>query len=99
MQGSKDVVDLVTHTPCAIGYSGLGYATSAVKALCLSKAAGEPCVSATIEAAKTRKYPMARPLYMYTLGDVAGPAHDYIAWIRSPVGQKIVAENGFIPLD
>jgi phosphate transport system substrate-binding protein len=99
MQGNKDVVDLVTNTPCAIGYSGLGYATAAVKALCLSKAKGEPCVGATLQTAKSRKYPMSRPLYMYTLGDPAGPIHEYIAWIRSPAGQKIVAENGFVPID
>jgi phosphate transport system substrate-binding protein len=99
MQGSKDVVDLVTNTPCAIGYSGLGYATSGVKALCLAKAKGEPCTPPSVEAAKAKTYPMARPLYMYTLGDVRGPVHDYLEWIRSPAGQKIVTESGFIPHD
>ena len=28
LNGSKEVVELVAHTPCAIGYSGMGYATA-----------------------------------------------------------------------
>jgi phosphate transport system substrate-binding protein len=40
MHGSKDVVDLVEKTPCAIGYSGLAYATDHVKLACVSKDGG-----------------------------------------------------------
>ena len=39
MHGSKDVVDLVENTPCAIGYSGLAYATDHIKMACVSKVA------------------------------------------------------------
>jgi phosphate transport system substrate-binding protein len=98
MQGSKDVVDLVMHTPCALGYSGLGYATAGVKTLCIAERAGEPCVTPTIETAKTRMYPLSRPLYMYTLGEPQGNARAYIEWIRSADGQELVARSGFIPI-
>ena len=98
MQGSKDVVDLVHNTPCAIGYSGLGYATPGVKALCIPDNSGE-CVAPSVETAKSRKYPLSRPLFMYTLGEEQGPVKAYLGWILSPPGQKIVAEQGFVPLN
>lgn len=98
MQGSKDVVDLVAHTPCAIGYSGIGYATADVKAICVSAKTGEPCVTPTVEAARSKVYPLARPLYMYTLGEATGSVQEYLAWIHSADGQRIVGENGFVPI-
>jgi len=98
MQGSKDVVDLVSHTPCAIGYSGLGYGTDQVKSICVADKTGEPCIVPTLEAARTREYPLSRPLFMYTLGEAEGPLAQYLEWIRSPEGQRIVASTGFVPL-
>jgi phosphate transport system substrate-binding protein len=50
MQGSKDVVDLVSHTPCAIGYSGIGYGNDQVKVSHLRQDR-EPCVEPTMETA------------------------------------------------
>jgi phosphate transport system substrate-binding protein len=49
MHGSKDVVDLVEKTPCAIGYSGLAYATDHLKLACVSKDDGGSCVSPTVK--------------------------------------------------
>ncbi|RMD82091.1 MAG: phosphate ABC transporter substrate-binding protein [Candidatus Dadabacteria bacterium] len=98
MQGNKDVVDLVSKTPCAIGYSGMGYLTDAVRALCVAPKKGAPCARPTPENAISGKYPLARPLYMYTLGEPKGAIAEYIEWIRSPAGQKIVAERGFVPI-
>ena len=98
MQGSKDVVDLVQNTPCAIGYSGHGYATPGVKALCVAKEAGAECIEATDESTKSRVYPLSRPLYMYTLGEPKDAVARYLAWIRSAAGQKLVADNGLVPI-
>ncbi|MGB5254138.1 MAG: PstS family phosphate ABC transporter substrate-binding protein, partial [Sedimenticolaceae bacterium] len=67
MHGSKDVVDLVEKTPCAIGYSGLAYATEHTKMACISKD-GQPCVSPSVQTAGDGSYPIARPLMMYTNG-------------------------------
>ena len=66
MHGSKDVVDLVENTPCAIGYSGLAYATEHVKMVAIAKQDGEPGVTPTVETAIDQSYPIARPLFMYT---------------------------------
>jgi len=98
MSGSKDVVDIVSKTPCAIGYSGLGYANDHVKPLCVSAEPGGPCIEPTTETASSGKYPLSRPLFMYTLGEPKGAVRDYIEWIKSKAGQKIVADNGYVPL-
>ena len=49
MHGSKDVVDLVEHTPCAIGYSGMGYKTDGVKFIKVAKSEGETAYLPTID--------------------------------------------------
>ncbi len=99
MQGSKDVVDLVSKTPCAIGYSGLGYATDDLEMLCISRGSGAACVEPTFEAAKDGSYVLARPLFMYTLGQPGGAVRVYLDWIKSAEGQTIVAKTGFIPIN
>jgi phosphate transport system substrate-binding protein len=95
--GSKDVVALVSRTPNAIGYSGMGYATPEVKMLAISKKKGEPGVAPTVENAKKGTYPLTRALYIYTAGEPTGPVKDYLDWVRSPQGQKIVLELGYVP--
>ena len=98
MQGSKDVVELVANTPSAIGYSGMGYNTPAVKQLRISRKAGEPAYAPSVETTLNHTYPIARPLFMYTLGDPAGEVKKYLDWIDSDAGQKIVLQSGYVPL-
>jgi phosphate transport system substrate-binding protein len=98
MHGSKDVVDLVEKTPCAIGYSGLAYATDHVKTVCLSSEAGKPCVMPSEDAALDGSYPIARPLFMYTNGKPQGEIKNYMDWIMSDTGQCLVAKEGYAPV-
>lgn len=98
MHGSKDVVDLVGNTPCAIGYSGLGYATAAVKMPCVSAAQGSACVPPNEATAQDRSYPISRPLLMYTAGAPTGAAKEYLDWILSDEGQCILMRAGYAPL-
>lgn len=98
MQGSKDVVDLVERTPCAIGYSGIGYKTHEVKTVCVSAADDGPCVEPSIEGAVKGEYPMSRPLYMFTLGQPEGELGRYLNWVRSDGGQSAVERAGYAPL-
>jgi phosphate transport system substrate-binding protein len=95
MQGSKDVVELVSGTPCGIGYSGLGYKTAHVKTACLAKTAADTCVEPSLEAAVSGTYPLSRKLYMYTLGEAQGDVAAYLDWIRSDAGQAIVEQSGY----
>lgn len=97
MHGSKDVVDLVEHTPCAIGYSGLAYATETVKMPCVAKTAGGSCVNPSVETASDGSYPIARPLFMYTDGEPTGFVGEYLNWIKSDEGQCIIQKKGYAP--
>jgi phosphate transport system substrate-binding protein len=98
MQGSKDVVELVSKTPGAIGYSGMGYATAEVKMLRVARKAGEPTFAPTLENTLNKSYPIARPLYMYTLGEPSGAVKAYLDWVHTEAGQVIVAKSGYVPL-
>ncbi len=98
MNGSKDVVDLISKTPNAIGYSGMGYATPAVKHLKVSKKKGEKAVEPTIATTLDKSYPIARPMFMYTAGEPAPHIKKYLDWIMADAGQKIVADTGYVPL-
>jgi len=97
MHGSKDVVDLVENTPCAIGYSGLAYATDHAKLVCIAATEGEDCVAPSVETASDRSYPIARSLLMYTNGEPQGVIADYLDWIKSDTGQCIIVEKGYAP--
>ena len=62
--GSASVVHAVASSLNGIGYSGIGYVTSGVKALALSKDGGD-AVEATPENALSGDYPLSRYLYVY----------------------------------
>lgn len=94
MHGSKDVVDLVAKTPCAIGYSGLAYATPEVTMPCIEKSDGQ-CIAPSLETAVNRSYPIARPLFMYTSGEPKGHVKEYLDWILSDTGQCIIVDKGY----
>jgi len=98
LNGSKEVVELVGSTPTAIGYSGMGYATPAVKMLKVAKAKGEPAVTPAVAAVHDKSYPLARSLHLYTLGEPQGAVKAYIDWILSDAGQKVVEDAGYVPL-
>ena len=97
MHGSKDVVDLVEKTPCAIGYSGLAYATDHIKLACVSAKEGEACVSPTVQSAVDGSYAIARPLFMYTAKKPEGATKAYLDWILSDAGQCIIQDKGYAP--
>lgn len=97
MHGSKDVVDLVENTPCAIGYSGLAYATDHVKLACVAEETGGACTNPSVATALDGSYPIARPLFMYTNGQPAGHVGEYLNWILSETGQCIILNKGYAP--
>ncbi len=98
MHGSKDVVDLVEKTPCAIGYSGLAYATDHVKLACVSKDGEGDCVMPSVGTASDGSYPIARPLFMYTNGEPTGEIKKYLDFIMSDEGQCIILKKGYAPV-
>ncbi len=96
--GSKDVVALIARAPLSLGYSGMGYKTNEVKALKLSKKKGGEGIEPTVANVQNGSYPLSRPLLIYTVGELPTHVKDYLEWIKSPAGQKIVLEMGYVPL-
>ncbi len=98
MHGSKDVVDLVLNTPCAVGYSGLAYAIPEVRMPCVAITEDGDCIAPSTETAIDRSYPVARPLFMYTAGQPEGVIKEYLDWILSDEGQCIIQDKGYAPV-
>jgi len=93
MQASNQAVaTTVTGTPGAIGYVGLGYVSKSVKALVVDG------VTASKETVLSGKYPIARPLFMYTNGAPKGLVKEFIDFILSKEGQQLVEDEGFVGL-
>ena len=98
MHGSKDVVDLVENTPCAIGYSGLAYATEHIHMPCVAADDVSACVGPAVQTAIEGSYPISRPLLMYTAGQPIGAIRDYMDWILSDAGQCVIQQRGYAPV-
>ncbi len=100
--GSASVVQSVTSSLNGIGYSGIGYKTSGVKAVPLTKKPGGDFIEATPENAVSGKYPLARFLYVYVNKQPNKPLQplekEFIKMVLSKTGQQIVIKDGYIPL-
>lgn len=100
--GSASVVQSVSSSMNGIGYSGIGYKTSGVRAVSLSKKPGKPFVAATTENAAKGKYPLSRFLYVYVNKkpnqSLSPIEREFIKMVLSKRGQKVVVKDGYIPL-
>ena len=97
--GSASVVQAVSSSLNGLGYSGIGYVTSGVKALSLSIDGGE-AVPATPEMALSGEYPLSRYLYMYVNKKPNEPLppleREFIKLVLSEEGQAIVNKDGYV---
>lgn len=97
LHGSKDVVETVGSTITAIGYSGMGYhEPDKVKMLKVALKKGDKSYEPNVQNTLDKTYPIARPLFMYTLGEPTGKVKEYLDWCLGPEGQKLVKENGYV---
>jgi len=100
--GSASVVQGVTESLNGIGYSGIGYMTSGIKALALRPEAGAECVVPTGENAARGAYPLARLLYVYVNKKPNEPLapleREFFRLVLSQQGQEVVVRDGYIPL-
>ncbi|MEN6507687.1 MAG: phosphate ABC transporter substrate-binding protein [Smithella sp.] len=86
------LVTAVAKNKYAIAYLGIGYVNKSVKPLQVNG------ITASVQTAMSKEYPFSRELYMYTNGEPQGATAKYLAFVKSPEGQKIVAKEGFVPL-
>ncbi len=96
--GSKDVVVLVSRTPCAIGYSGMAYAIPEVKRLRALAQTRRASVFPSAETAINGTYALARPLYLYTRETPTGAIQEFLDWVLGEEGQKLVTDIGYVPV-
>jgi len=100
--GSASVVQSISTSLNGIGYSGLGYSTSSVRALPLAKDANSPFYAASPENAISGKYPLARFLYVYVNKAPNKPLapleREFVKLVLSQTGQGVVIKDGYIPL-
>ena len=100
--GSASVVQSVSTSVNGIGYSGIGYKTSGVRAVPLTKKVGGDFIAATPDNAVSGKYPLSRFLYVYVNKhpnkELAPLEKEFIKLILSQQGQEVVIKDGYIPL-
>jgi phosphate transport system substrate-binding protein len=97
MPATGAIIQSVKQTKGAIGYVGLAYLTSGVKAVHVSYD-GKHFVAPSVANAKNKTYPIVRPLqYYYALSDQK-KVSPFINFVLSNQGQEIVSKVGYIPL-
>jgi phosphate transport system substrate-binding protein len=100
--GSASVVLGVATDPIAIGYSGIGYATSGVRAVPLVERPGGSPVAATPENAYSGDYPLSRFLLVVINRPPSRPldplTREFLKLVLSRPGQEVVLKDGYFPL-
>ena len=100
--GSASVVQSVSASLNGVGYSGIGYKTSGVRAVPLSKAGSTDFIEATEENAIKGSYPLSRFLLVYVNKAPNKPLPplemEFIKMVLSKTGQEVVVKDGYIPM-
>ena len=94
---SQSIVDNLANMKGAIGYDGMSFGEK-LKKLAVSKKTGEPAVMPGADDARSGKYPLARKLYLYTIGEPTGAVKGFIDFALSAEGQALLAKTGYVSL-
>ena len=97
--GSKDVVALVSRTPTAIGYSGMGYATPEVKMLKVSRRRGEPGVAPTVENACNDPIPSPGRCRSTSSASRPEPSRSTSIGFSRRRARRWCWKSGYVPVD
>ncbi|MBN2365013.1 MAG: phosphate ABC transporter substrate-binding protein [Calditrichaeota bacterium] len=100
--GSASVVQGITEDKYGVGYSGIGYITSGVKALELAEEKGGTCYAGSYQNVISNKYPLSRYLYIYIVKYPNKPldplVKEFLKFVLSTEGQQVVVKDGYLPL-
>jgi phosphate transport system substrate-binding protein len=98
MPGTAAVLEAVAKDKNGIGYGGAAYGKGA-KHLAIRKDDSSPAIEPNEETVVKGTYPIWRRLYVYVNPAIdRGAVAEYVAWIRSDEGQKVVKDVGYFPL-
>jgi phosphate transport system substrate-binding protein len=98
LSSSQAIADEVAGNSAAIGYYGMGYISAKQKPVAVAKDEKSEYVEPTIENVINGKYPISRPLLLYTNGSPEGLVKKFVDFILSKDGQDIVLATDFVPV-
>lgn len=88
---TENVIEQIKKNKFAIGYGGVAFKSE----IALARVDN---ILPTEENIRNDRYPITRYLHFYTLNQPSGPVKDFIDWVLSPTGQRIIKNNGFVSL-
>jgi phosphate transport system substrate-binding protein len=92
------IIQSVSQTAGGIGYVGMAYVNKEVKALEVSYDMGKTYIAPSVKSAKDKTYPISRPLYYIYPSSVEAKVKGFVDFILSDEGQKLVLDEGFVPM-
>ncbi|MDD5477815.1 MAG: phosphate ABC transporter substrate-binding protein [Candidatus Omnitrophica bacterium] len=98
MPSSQAIADEVAQNQNAIGYYGMGYISPKQKVILVAKDEKSEYITPTTENVVKSKYPISRPLYLYTNGEAQGLVKKFLDFTLSKEGQDIVVKTDFVPI-
>jgi phosphate transport system substrate-binding protein len=99
LSSSQAIADEVAGNSAAIGYYGMGYISKKQKPLSIAKDEKSEYETPTIENVISGKYPISRPLFLYTNGSPEGLVKKFVDFALSKEGQDIVLATDFVPVN
>ena len=99
LSSSQAIADEVAGNSSAIGYYGMGYISAKQKPVAIAKDEESEYVEPVIENVVNNKYPISRPLFLYTNGAPQGLVKKFVDFVLSKEGQEIVLVTDFVPIN
>ncbi|MDP2921855.1 MAG: phosphate ABC transporter substrate-binding protein [Candidatus Omnitrophota bacterium] len=98
LSSSQAIADEVAGNSSAIGYYGMGYISAKQKPVAIAKDEKSEYVEPVIANVINNKYPISRPLFLYTNGAPQGLVKKFVDFALSKEGQDIVLVTDFVPI-
>jgi len=99
LPSSQAIADEVASNSSAIGYYGMGYISAKQKPVAIAKDEKSEYIEPLIENVISNRYPISRPLFIYTNGAPQGLVKRFIDFVLSKEGQDIVLATDFVPIE
>jgi len=99
LSSSQAIADEAAGNPAAIGYYGMGYISAKQKPILVAKDEKSGYIAPSIENVVSSKYPISRPLFVYTNGAPAGLVKSFTDFVLSKEGQEVVLATDFVPIN